>query len=259
MAGIIPAPAELIVAPAGISPANGKTIPARAAPDLQGAGMDSAPEKLRPAMAELDLHLAGTDPAPAAIDPAPGKLRVTLARMDLHPAATVLPVAAIAAPLAADAPAMTGNALPVSTFGARAVIARGGLISENPGTGPCRIMVGTISTPSVINPRDHLATTRGQMAMLVRPRDQSCGQQILTLQRLKCGSAFGRTDFFAPQFSVLDILKANCYSISHSPSDCNSVANHVNQGEHENQPSRSSCAADPHCLAVCLWTVRSEC
>ena len=186
MAGIIPAPAALIVAPAGLSSANGKTIPARAAPDLHSAGIDPAPEKLRAAIAGVDLHLAGIDPAPAGNDPAPGKLRVTLATMDLHPAATVVPVAAIAAPLAADAPAMTGNAPPVSAFGARAVMARGGLISEDCGTGPYRIMVGTVSTPSVIKPRDHLATTRGQMAMLMRPRGQSFRQQILTSQGLKC-------------------------------------------------------------------------
>ena len=39
-------------------------------------------------------------------------------------------------------------------------------------------------TPSVIKPRDHLTTSRGQMAMLMRPRDQSSRKQILTLQGL---------------------------------------------------------------------------
>ena len=122
MAGIDPAPAALIVAPAAISAANGKTIPARAAPDLHGAGMDPAPEKLRPARAGVDLHLAGTGAAPAGNHPAPGKLRVACAGTDVHVAATVLPAATVAASLAGDAPATTGNDPSVSAFGARAVL-----------------------------------------------------------------------------------------------------------------------------------------
>jgi len=109
MAGIDPAPAALIVTPAGISPANGKTIPARAAPGLHGAGMDPAPEKLRPARAGVDLHLAGTGAAPAGNHPAPGTLRVSCVGTDFHLAGIDSPAAGDAAPLARTAPAMTGK------------------------------------------------------------------------------------------------------------------------------------------------------